>query len=79
MFRQTRPEVDHCINQGITVVESEIAALLAVCHARHVRAAAIVTIIGVEPPSDDSPADWSSIAGTQLDVFEAVLTALRSH
>ena len=78
MFRQTRPEVDHCIDQGITVVESEIAALLAVCQARNVRAAAIVTILGVEPAPDDSPADWNTIAGTQWDVFEAVITALRS-
>jgi len=79
VFRQTQPEVDHCVNQGITVVESEIAALLAVCEARNVRAAAIVTILGVQPPPDDAPADWNNIASTQWDVFEAVVTALRSH
>jgi uridine phosphorylase len=78
VFRQTQPEVDHCINQGITVVESEIAALLAVCQARNVGAAAIVTILSVEPPADDSPADWAAIASTQWDIFEAVIAALRS-
>lgn len=78
VFRQTQGEVDHCIDHGITVVESEIAALLAVCQARNVRAGAIVTITSVEPPRDDEPADWRSIAGTQWDVFEAVVTALRS-
>src|SRR6478735_1501724 len=79
VFRQTQPEVDHCVNQGITVVESEIAALLAVCEARKVRAGAVVTVLGVQPPPDDAPADWNNIATTQWDVFEAVVTALRSH
>ena len=78
VFRQTQQEVNHCIDQGISVVESEIAALLAVCQARNVRAGAIVTVMGVEPPLDDAPADWSSIAATQWDVFEAVIGALRS-
>ena len=78
VFRQTQPEVDHCIDQGITVVESEIAALLAVCQARHVRAGAIVTVMGVEPARDDEPADWGGIAATQWDTFEAVVSALRS-
>lgn len=79
VFRQTQPEVDHCVNQGITVVESEIAALLAVCEARNVRAGAVVTVLGVQPPPDDAPADWNNIASTQWDVFEAVVTALRSN
>ena len=77
VFRQTQQEVDHCIDQGISVVESEIAALLAVCQARNVRAGAIVTVMGVEPPLDDAPADWSSIAATQWDVFEAVIGVLQ--
>ena len=38
-----------------------------------------MTILGVQPLPDDSPADWTMIAGTQWDIFEAVITALRSH
>ena len=79
VYRQTPAEVEHCRAQGVTVVESEIAALFAVCQARQVQAGAIVTIAGVQPDAASPPtaADWVQLFQTQWDVFNAVVAALQ--
>ncbi len=79
-FRQTEAAVNHYIEQGVTIVESEIASLFAVCQALDVRAGAVVVTTGISPePSDDVPAaDWATLRDTQLAAFDAVIDKLQN-
>lgn len=80
VFRQTRSEIEHYIAEGVTVVESEIAALFAVCLARHARAGAVVVVTSREPRSaDDDQPDWAKLGDTQWRAFEQVVTSLQQR
>lgn len=72
VFRQIQAERDHYASQGVTIVESEIASLFAVCRALGVAASAVVVITG--NPDVGDMVDWPAIAATQQRVFDAVVT-----
>jgi uridine phosphorylase len=76
VFRQTQAEHDHYVGEGVTIVESEIASLLAVCSAHGVAAGAVV-VVSANPDVDDEPVDWNTMSTTQRQALSAVITALR--
>ena len=76
VFRQTQAEHDHYVGEGVTIVESEIASLLAVCSAHDVAAGAVV-VVSANPDVDDEPVDWNTMSTTQRQALSAVITALR--
>ena len=75
VFRQTQAEHDHYVAQGVTIVESEIASLLAVCAAHGVAGGAVV-VVSANPDVDDDPVDWNSMSNTQRQTLCAIIAAL---
>jgi uridine phosphorylase len=76
VFRQTQAEHDHYVAQGVTIVESEIASLLAVCAAHGVAGGAVV-VVSANPDVDDEPVDWNTMSNTQRRTLRAIIAALR--
>ena len=76
VFRQTQAEHDHYVAAGVTIVESEIASLLAVCAAHGVAGGAVV-VVSANPDVDDDPIDWNTMSNTQRQTLSAVISALR--
>ena len=76
VFRQTQAEHDHYVAAGVTIVESEIASLLAVCAAHGVAGGAVV-VVSTNADVDDEAVDWNTMSNTQRQALSAVITALR--
>ena len=76
-FRQTREEIDHYIDAGVTIVESEIASLFAVTSALGVRGAAAVLVSGMDEPTAKA-VDWSALAATHRAVLDAIVDEMSS-
>jgi len=74
VYRQTKTELDHCVAEGVSVVEGEIASLFAVALARGVQASAAVVVTSQyrEGRFVMTP-DQKGMAKTQLAVLDAAI------
>ena len=80
VFRQTQADHDHYVAESVTIVESEIASLLAVCTAHGVAGGAVVVVsanANANADVDGDPVDWNTMSSTQRQALSAVVAALR--
>lgn len=78
-FRQTRAQVDHCVAEGVTLVESEAASLLAVCEAVGVTGGAVLLPAATAVDGrQERPVPFAELAEVLWRALEAIVGALRT-